>query len=136
MDTFATAITCIDGRVQQPVADWVKLRLNVRYVDLITEPGPDKALAQAVAEIITEVLRKVWFSIKHHNSSIVVLAGHDTCAANPVSKEEHIEQIIEGVKVLVACELPARIVGVWVNEWGSVDLICDTKERESMRSYL
>src|ERR671921_2840838 len=118
MDTFATAITCIDGRVQQPVADWVKLHLNVRYVDLITEPGPDKALAQAVAGILTEVLRKVWFSIKHHNSSIVVLAGHDTCAANPVSKEEHIEQIVEGVKVLVACELPARIVGLWVNEWG------------------
>ena len=136
MDTFATAINCIDGRVQQPVADWVKLHLNVRYVDLITEPGPDKALAQAVAEIITEVLRKVRFSITHHNSSVVVLAGHDKCAANPVSKEEHIEQIIEGVKVLVACELPARIVGVWVNEWGSVDLICDTKEREPVRSYL
>ena len=136
MDTFATAITCIDGRVQQPVADWVKLHLNVRYVDLITEPGPDKATAQAVAEIINEVLRKVWFSIRHHDSSIVVLAGHDTCAANPVSKEEHVEQIIAGVQVLVACALPARIVGVWVNEWGSVDLICDTKEREPVRSYL
>ena len=136
MDTFATAITCIDGRVQQPVADWVKLHFNVRYVDLITEPGPDRALSRGAAEVITAMVRKAWFSIDHHNSSIVVLAGHDACAANPVSKEEHFEQILEGVRVLISYELPARIVGLWVNEWGSVDLVWDTKERESMRSYL
>ena len=136
MDTFATAITCIDGRVQQPVTDWVKLRFNVRYVDLITEPGPDKALSQGAAEVITGIVRKAWFSINHHNSSIVALAGHDACAANPVSKEEHFEQILEGVRVLISYELPAQIVGLWVNEWGSVDLVWDTKEREPVRSYL
>src|SRR5687767_992191 len=117
MDTFAIAITCIDGRVQQPVADWVKLHLNVRYVDLITEPGPDKVLSQGEVEIITGIIRKARFSITHHYSSIVALAGHDACAANPVSKEEHREQIIEGVKVLISYELTARIVGLWVNEW-------------------
>lgn len=136
MDTFATAITCIDGRVQQPVADWVKLRFNVRYVDLITEPGPDRALSQGAEEIITAMVRKALFSINHHHSSIVALAGHDTCAANPVSKEEHFEQILEGVRVLISYELPARIVGLWVNEWGSVDLVWDTKGREPVRSYL
>ncbi|MGH9968074.1 MAG: carbonic anhydrase [Pyrinomonadaceae bacterium] len=136
MDTFATAITCIDGRVQQPVADWVKQRFNVRYVDLITEPGPDRALSQGAAEVITGIVRKAWFSINHHHSSIVALAGHDACAANPVSKEEHFEQILEGVRVLISYELPAQIVGLWVNEWGSVDLVWDTKEREPVRSYL
>ena len=136
MDTFATAITCIDGRVQQPVADWVKLSFNVRYVDLITEPGPDKALAQDAGTIVADVVRKVRFSIKHHDSKIVVLAGHDTCAANPVSREEHFEQIVAGVQVLLAHELHARIVGLWVNEWGSVDLVCDTQEREPLKSYL
>jgi hypothetical protein len=136
MDTFATAITCIDGRVQQPVADWVRLHANVRYVDLITEPGPDKVLSEGVTEVIAEMVRKAWFSITHHGSSIVALAGHDTCAANPVSKEEHFEQIIAGVQVLISYELPVRIVGLWVNEWGSVDLVCDTKERERTASHL
>jgi hypothetical protein len=136
MDTFATAITCIDGRVQQPVADWVRLHANVRYVDLITELGPDKALSEGNTEVIAEIVRKAWFSITHHGSSIVALSGHDTCAANPVSKEEHFEQIIEGVRVLISYELPVRIVGLWVNEWGSVDLVWDTKERERTAGHL
>jgi|SRR5882724_3538430 len=136
MDTFATAITCIDGRIQQPVSDWVRLHANVRYVDLITEPGPDKVLSEGNTEVIAEMVRKAWFSITHHGSSIIALAGHDTCAANPVSKEEHFEQIIDGVQVLISYELPVRIVGLWVNEWGSVDLVWDTKERERTASHL
>jgi hypothetical protein len=136
MYTFATAITCIDGRVQQPVADWVKLHAKVRYVDLITEPGPDKVLSEGTTEVVAAIVRKVRFSIEHHGSSVVALAGHDTCAANHVSKEEHLEQIIEGVRVLLSYELPARIVGLWVNEWGSVDLVWDTNERDTLKSYL
>lgn len=136
MDTFATAITCIDGRVQQPVSDWMKLRFNVRYVDLITEPGPDRALAEGNAEVIAGMVRKARFSITHHNSRVVALSGHDTCAANPVSKEEHFEQILEGVRILISYNLPARIVGLWVNEWGSVDLVWDATEREPVKSYL
>ena len=136
MDTFATAITCIDGRVQQPVNDWVKLLMNVRYVDLITEPGPDKVLAEGPIEIRNDVVRKVRFSIRHHHSKVLALVGHDSCAANSASREEHIEQIIEGVKFLVSCQMDVRVVGLWVNEWGSVDQICDTKERELVTSYL
>lgn len=36
-DKFATAITCIDGRVQQPIMDWVKLHVNVHHVDLVID---------------------------------------------------------------------------------------------------
>jgi carbonic anhydrase len=122
MDDFATAITCIDGRVQQPVSDWVRLHMNVRYVDLITEPGPDKVVAEA-QPILSDMIRKVKFSLRHHNSNVVVLSGHHDCAANHASKEEHIEHILEGLEVLRGYELQARLVGVWLNEWNSVDLI-------------
>src|SRR5262244_3596388 len=43
---FATAINCIDGRAQSPVADWLKINCNVSYVDVATIPGPDKALTR------------------------------------------------------------------------------------------
>ena len=43
--SFGTAINCIDGRVQLPVINWMKATHHVDWVDVITEPGADEALA-------------------------------------------------------------------------------------------
>ena len=133
---FATAITCIDGRVQQPISDWMKLNANVHYVDLITEPGPDKLLSSGPAHLIDEVVRKVSFSLHYHESTVVALAGHHDCAANAADKEEHVEQILEGVRVLLSYGLNARVLGLWLNEWHSVELVWDTQERERASGFL
>ena len=45
-ETFATAINCMDGRTQEPIISWAKKAFEVDYVDAITEPGPDKILAE------------------------------------------------------------------------------------------
>ena len=134
-DKFATAITCIDGRVQQPVADWVKLNTNVHYVDLITEPGPDRVLSSESTFVVDEIIRKVSFSVRHHASAVVALCGHHDCAANAATKEEHLEQILEGVRVLLSYHLNVRVLGLWLNEWNSVELVWDTKEREAAQSF-
>jgi len=133
---FATAITCIDGRVQQPVADWMKLNMNVEYVDLVTEPGPDKVLSSETTYVVDEIIRKVSFSVRHHNSPVVALCGHHDCAANDADREGHIEQILEGVKVLQSYNLNVRLLGLWLNEWGSVELVCDTQQRETLEIRL
>lgn len=133
---FATAITCIDGRVQQPVADWMKLHTNVHYVDLITEPGPDKVLSSESTFVVDEIIRKVSFSVKHHESAVVALCGHHDCAANHADRDEHVEQIREGVRVLLSYNLNVRILGLWLNEWNSVELVWDTQEREARQSSL
>ena len=127
---FATAITCIDGRVQQPVADWMKLHANCEYVDLITEPGPDKVLSEETTLVVNEMIRKVSFSVKHHDSPVVALCGHHDCAANGADREEHIEQILEGVRVLLSYQLGVRVLGLWLNEWGSIELVWDTQEQQ------
>jgi len=64
------------------------------------------------------------------------LTGHHDCAANDADKEEHIEQILEGVRVLLSYGLNARVLGLWLNEWNSVELVWDTQEREPARSFL
>ena len=128
-DKFATAITCIDGRVQQPIMDWVKLNVNVHHVDLVTEPGPDKVLSQESTYVVDEIIRKVSFSIRHHQSNVVAVSGHHDCAANPATRAEHVEQIQEAVQVLLSYRLNARILGLWLNEWQSVELVCDTREK-------
>lgn len=126
-DKFATAITCIDGRVQRPVTDWVKVHLNVHHVDLVTEPGPDKVLSSGPAQLVDDIIRRAAFSVRHHFSPVVALSGHHDCAANTVSKDEHVEQILEGVRVILSYHLNVRVLGLWVNEWDSVDLVWDTQ---------
>ena len=135
-DKFATAITCIDGRVQQPISDWMKLHANVDYVDLITEPGPDKALSDGPVHVVDEIVRKVSFSILHHSSNVVALTGHHDCAANDADKEEHLEQILEGIRMLLSYRINVRVLGLWLNEWNSVEVVWDTQERERPTGFL
>ena len=40
MNTFFTAINCMDGRVQLPVIKYVQEKFDILFVDMITEPGP------------------------------------------------------------------------------------------------
>ena len=44
---FCTAINCVDGRVQVPVINYLKKRFKVDYVNVVSEPGPSKILAEA-----------------------------------------------------------------------------------------
>ncbi len=126
---FATAVTCIDGRVQQPIVDWVKLNMNVHYVDLITEPGPDLMLSDGPSLIVEEIIRKVSFSIEYHKSAVVAVTGHHDCAANHADRQEHIEQILDGVRVILSYQPQVRVVGLWLNEWDSVELVWDTLQQ-------
>lgn len=135
-ERFATAITCIDGRVQRPISDWIRLHVTVDHVDLITEPGPDKVFSEGPAHLVDDVMRKVLFSVRHHFSPVVALAGHDNCAANGASREEHIKQIMEGVEVILSYNLKVRVLGLWLNEWGSVELLWDTQVKENLQSFL
>jgi hypothetical protein len=103
----------------------MKLHLNVDYVDLITEPGPDKALAVATDATAT-VFKKVRFSASAHNPVAVAIAGHHDCIANPVSKEEHLVQIKDAVRIIIGWGIRIRTIGLWVNEWNWVDVVHDT----------
>jgi hypothetical protein len=121
--TFGTAINCIDGRAQGPVADWVKVNGNVQYVDMITEPGADKVLAQGSPSRIESIKQSALISVNAHKSGIIAIAGHHDCAANPVSKDEHVAHIRTAMQVIASWGLPVRIVGLWVNEWGYVEVV-------------
>ena len=135
-DKFATAITCIDGRVQQPLSDWMKLNLNVDYVDLVTEPGPDKVLTEGPADRVEDIIRRARFSVRHHQSPVVAVTGHFDCAANDADKEEHIEQILEGVRVVLSHQMNVRVLGLWLNEWHSVEVVWDSATTSSPTNFL
>ena len=127
---FGTAVNCIDGRVQQAVSDWVKHHYRVRWVDAITEPGPDKVLSAGDSPALEAIRAKVALSVRAHGSGVVAVAGHYDCAGNPVTDEEHFEQIRRSVEVVAEWGLPVRVIGLWVNEQWGVDLVSEHGSRD------
>ena len=114
---FATAINCIDGRTQIPVIDYVRKKCRVDYVDMVTEPGPIRILAENKDKTALEsIRRRVEISVWKHGSGNIVIVGHHNCAGNPVEKERQFEQILESIETVRSWALKAEIIGLWIDE--------------------
>jgi len=122
MVIFAASINCIDGRVQGPISKWIKENHGVEFVDVVSEPGCDLTLS-GPSDAEAGMKAKVEISINAHKSKLVFVSGHHECAANPVSKEEHIAHIKKAVERVNSWNLPVRVIGLWVNDSWTVDAV-------------
>ncbi len=114
---FATAINCMDGRTQGPVADWMKKTYNVDYVDAVTEPGPVKILAEFKnVPVVANIKKRVAISVEHHRSNAIAVVGHFDCAGNPVDKDTQLKQITESARQVRSWGFKVEVVGLWVDE--------------------
>ncbi len=120
---FGTVINCIDGRVQEPVAKWLRERYYLDYVDAITEPGADKVLALGPAEEVERLREKARLSLARHGSSVIAVVGHHECAASPGTKELHLAQIRQALHVVRLWGFAATVEGLWVNEAREVEVV-------------
>jgi carbonic anhydrase len=121
---FGTAINCMDGRVQLPVIQWLKSQYHLDYVDMITEPGADRVMAEGLPDSIALVRAKVLISVNAHGSRLIAIVGHTECAGNPVSREEHLEHIQRAVQVVRGWDLPSvTVIGLWVNAQWAVEKV-------------
>ena len=114
---FATAINCMDGRVQVPANEWIKKKFRVDYVDTITEPGPNKILAENKdSAAIDSIKRRVAISVNKHGSKYIAVLGHHDCAGNPVDKESQLVHIKSAVKAVNSWGFLVETIGLWVDE--------------------
>jgi len=120
---FGTAINCMDGRVQEPVARFLKERYLLDYIDTITEPGPCKLLTEAPAIAVNAIRGRVRISVQEHGSNVIAVVGHHDCAGNPTDRAAHIEQINRAVTVVRDWNFTATILGLWVNENWEVEVV-------------
>jgi carbonic anhydrase len=122
---FACAINCMDGRVQDAVKDYIKENYGVDYVDMVTEPGPNKILADnSDLAIIENIKKRVEVSVGHHGSKVVAIVGHFGCAGNPTEKEEQIEHLKKAQKTVEEFGFPVEIILLWVDgDWKTVEKI-------------
>ena len=119
--SFATALNCIDGRVQEPVIEYVRQRFHVEHVDVITEPGVNAFLVDTSSSIRVEhVFDKLRISIERHHSAGIAVAGHHDCAANPASRTEQESQIRQAMQMIRSRHADIEIIGLWVDECWAV----------------
>ena len=118
---FATSVTCMDGRIQTPLATWIKGNFPVDFADVVPEPGIDKIISEN--QNLDPVKNKIDISINAHKSELVMASGHFDCAGNPVSDEEHIAQIKKGVNVISMWNPSVKVIGVGVDDSRNVNLL-------------
>lgn len=121
MDRRATSLHCMDGRVQLPVLNWIKLHAPIDFVDVITEAGMDGVLAKQ--ENIDEIVRSINVSVNINKSKTLFVVGHYDCRGNPVDEKVHKEEIVTSVKRLKKQWAQLDITGLWVNSNWQVDLV-------------
>ncbi len=113
---FVTAINCMDGRVQQPVIDYMKKKFDADYVDMITEPGPIKFLSENSNETILESLKtRLGVSFNAHGSRVLAIVGHHGCAGNSVERDVQLEQIDKAVETVKSWDFKMEFVRLFVN---------------------
>ena len=116
-ETFFVAIGCMDGRVQKPIAKLGLKEFNALFADTITEAGLVGHLAK---DLIDESLTKsisfkmIDVSIGKHNAQGIIVHGHQECAGNPVSDEEHIDHIRKASKKIKLMVKNIPVVGAFV----------------------
>ena len=114
---FATAINCMDGRTQLPVFEYLKDNFAVDFVDMITEPGPNKILADDKDKtLVNSIRRRVEISVNKHQSKIIAVVGHYDCAGNPADKDEQEKQISIAINRIKQWNLGVELIGLWVDQ--------------------
>ncbi len=114
--TFATAVNCMDGRVQERVTAFTRERFGADWVDMVTEAG-------AVANINQGVRMHVKISAEAHSSKGLVVAAHSECAGNPVDDEVQKHQCVQAAELLKADWPELEVVPIWVPLDGEIELL-------------
>ncbi len=114
--SFFTLINCIDGRVQLPLIKYLQKYYSVRYIDLVTEAGPNQILAERNdMPKVQSILDRINFSLDQHHSKGIALAGHFDCKGNAVDENTQRENIVEALKFLKGIYQDYEVIGLWVN---------------------
>lgn len=117
MNEFGTTITCMDGRVQETVQQYVKDNYNVKYVDTITLAGPVKVIALKKQKSILHNLQfRSDISVNGHKSNIIAVVGHHDCAGIVEDDDTQVEFIKESVKTIKEWYTGVTVIGLWLDE--------------------
>jgi Trk K+ transport system NAD-binding subunit len=129
---FCTAVNCMDGHVQLPVINYLKKRFFADHVDLITEHGPNRILAELKSSIIADsIINRIHLSIQKHSSRGIAIVGHYDCTGNLSQKGEQLSHIQESIIFLKKRFPNFEIIGLWVDQNWQVFEINNANQRKN-----
>ena len=112
---FAAAVNCIDGRVQEPVRRYLTDGNGTDFVDMITEPGPVKMLADGADEaLLASIRRRLDVSVRGHGVRTIAVVAHHDCLANPLDEASQRKQLEAASERLRAWYPEHDILALWV----------------------
>ena len=114
--SFYTAINCMDGRIQESVANYIKKKYNVLFVDMITGVGPVKILSNKETENLESIISCIDISLKKHKSKGIAIVAHYDCAGNPITDEEQKKLLQKSVIFLKNKYINVSVCGLWVDK--------------------
>ena len=107
----------MDGRTQLPVIQYLQRRFNVVYVDMITEAGPNRILAESKPpERVKAIRKRTAISVTAHGSAVIAVVGHVDCAGNPVSDEEQWAHLKQAVIRIRQWYPELTVLALWVDD--------------------
>ena len=128
MPRFATVVNCMDGRTQLAVIRHVQRRTGARFVDSITEAGPDGILARSGTSAAARAIRRrLGVSEKAHGSRTCYVVAHHDCAGNPVSRAQHLKHVARAVARVRKWAPGMTVIPLWVDGKWKVHELRDGK---------
>ncbi len=122
--SFATCMSCMDGRVIVPLIEWIRKNFGVDCVDMITEAGMDGILSGEVCPCKESLIEKLDISLEKHGSRVICISGHSDCGGNPVDDETHRDQILKAVERVSKWKPEVTVAGLWVSpDWKVIRLL-------------
>lgn len=120
--SFCTAINCMDGRFQLPVIRYLEERFGADHVDMITEPGPNRILAErSDKHAVASILGRLKISMDKHASVGIAVVGHEECTGNPQSRDEQVFHLQKAAEFLRGQAPKHEIIKLWVDAQGRVE---------------
>ncbi len=120
---FTCVVTCMDGRIQRPVMEWIIAKTGIPYTDTITEAGPVRAFFEGKQSVLESIYKRVDISLNSHGAKDIFVVAHHDCAGNPVAKSEQLQHLKKSVEILRQKYPEAKVSGLWVNEKWEVEVI-------------
>lgn len=122
MKEFGTVLTCMDGRIQRKVSDYLLATFGVRNIDTVTAAGMIRHLSSET-DRTPAILGDLDVSVSKHGSENIAVVAHHDCAGNPTSDKAQRDQISEAVTRIGDRHPDAEVIGLWLDRNWTVERI-------------